>query len=464
MTSTDLRHSSVQQLSRGIQGSVLTPDHPDYPEAALGWNLAIQHRPAVIVRARHRCDVVAAVRYARSAGLGVGVMATGHGAVVPCDGLLIDTSALRGVRVAPRSRRVRVAAGTRWQEVIDAVTSFGLAGLPGSSPNTGVVGYTLGGGFGWLGRKFGLASQHITQAEVVTAEGRFVHVSPYHEREVFWALGGGTGNFGIVTALEFTAHPVDRVYAGNLYYPLDRWVDVATYFANWAPKLPDSVTAALAVRFFPATAPVDERLRGRRVVALRAVVCPNSAAADALVTRAIAELGQPLVNTFAAMSPAVLGRVSADPVSALPVRSHAELIDDLDGELIGRLRPLLGSETEGALAMLEFRTLGGALRGRPDQLSPMARTTARYSFNALGLAPTPTAAESLETVFAALAQSVRPHATGHSYVNFLDSRMARPERVRAAYSADDWARLIAVKQRLDPEGLFRFNRNISVGS
>lgn len=461
MTTTDLRHLPLTTLERSVRGTVLTPTHPAYLAAAQGWNLAVTQRPALIVRVANRDDVRTSVRFARSAGLGVGVMATGHGVVTPCDGgLLLDTSALRGVTVEPRSRRVRVAAGARWQEVAEALAPHGLAGLAGSSPHTGVVGYSLGGGFGWLGRRFGLASHHLLRAEVVTADGRLVHASRHRSPELFWALAGGTGNFGVVTALEFRAHPVARVLAGNLYYPITRLADVAMFFADGAPELPDTVTAALTVRAFPPVASVPEPLRGQRLVALRSVSCGEPSTRRTLVDRALAHLGRPVVNTVTEMPPAALPTVSADPVQPVAALSHTELIRDLDAGLIDGLMPVVGPGTRSPLVMVEFRTLGGALHGRPDQLSPMAHSEARYSLNAIGLAGAPEAADAVEADLTAVATAVRGQATGASYVNFLDSRMGQPHRVRAAYSADDWARLIAVKQRYDPEGMFRFNRNI----
>ena len=162
-------------------------------------------------------------RSRRTAGLGVGVLATGHGTGTPCDGgLLINTSRMRGVRVDPAARVARVEAGAVWEDVVEAAAAHGLAGLPGSSTTVGVVGYTLGGGFGWLGRRYGLAAHSITRAEVVTADGEFVTASPDEHPDLFWGLQGGTGNLGIVTAWSSALHPVRQVYGGNLYYPLER--------------------------------------------------------------------------------------------------------------------------------------------------------------------------------------------------------------------------------------------------
>lgn len=462
MTMTSLSHDPRTILERAVRGTVLTPEHPGYLAAVQGWNLTVRQRPALVVRAASRHDVATSVRFARSEGLGVAVMATGHGVVTPCDGgLLLDTSALRSVRVSPRTRRVRVAAGTRWQEVAEALRPHGLAGLAGSSPHIGVVGYSLGGGFGWLGRRFGLASHHLTRAEIVTADGRVRRVSPAREPELFWGLAGGTGNFGIVTALEFRAHRLTKVFGGNLFYPISRLGDVATFFAGWAPELPDTVTAALTVVGFPPAPTVPEPLRGKRMVALRAVWSEDLPTGRAVMDGATAYLGSPVMDTFAEMSPAALGSVSADPVDPLPIVSQGELIADLDDDLIAALVSLVGPEDRSPLGMLELRTLGGALRGRHDQLSPMARTDARYSLYAGLLAGVPGQEGATQDFFTRLSAAVRGRATGDNYVNFLNSHGGRPPRVRAAYSTADWDRLVALKHEVDPDDLFRFNRNIS---
>ena len=212
----------LQHLRVRLRGTAVLPGDTGYDAARGAWNLNAIHRPAVVVLAQDADDISTAVRFARSAGLGVGVLATGHGTGLPCDdGLLINTSRMRQVRVDPVARIARVAAGAVWNDVVPAAAAHGLAGLPGSSTTVGVVGYTLGGGFGWLGRRYGLAAHTITRADVVLADGDHITASRGRSsRSLFWGLQGGTGNLGIVTALEFALHPVSEVYGGNLYYPL----------------------------------------------------------------------------------------------------------------------------------------------------------------------------------------------------------------------------------------------------
>ena len=212
-----------------------------------------------MVLAEDASDVRNAVRFAQTSELGVGVLATGHGTGQPCNGgLLINTSRMRGVRVDTSARVARVEAGAIWEDVVEAAATHGLVGLPGSSMTVGVVGYTLGGGFGWLGRRYGLAAHSITKAEVVTADGEFVTASPNEHPDLFWGLQGGTGNLGIVTSLEFSLHPVREVYGGNLYYPLERARDVLQFYAEWSRSAPDELTAAATFRTFPPLPSVPE--------------------------------------------------------------------------------------------------------------------------------------------------------------------------------------------------------------
>jgi FAD/FMN-containing dehydrogenase len=458
MTPSVRDRSDQRNLGTRIDGEVLTSADDGYAEAAQGWNLTVTQRPAVVVRPANRRDVQTAVQHAARWDLGVAVMSTGHGIVIPCDGgVLLDTSAMRRIEVDPEARRVRVEAGVVWREVIEALAPYGLTGLPGSSPEVGVVGYTLGGGFGWLGRRFGLAAHHIKAADVVTADGEFLRVTVDSHPDVFWALGGGTGNVGIVTALEFEVFEVPTVFGGNLYYPLERANDVLEFFAGWAPNLPVDMTAAATFRFFPPTPPSPEPLRGQRVAAIRGVHSGDRAEAESLVRKAREALGEPLLDTFAGMPTSNLASISLDPVQPLAFAGHSEVIPDLSPGLIGELVRLVGPDAGSALVMLELRTLGGALVGPAASLSPMAHTAARYSLNAVGLRATPQQEVQLRRELEALAIAVGPHATGESYLNFLDAQ-TDPARVRAAYTPTDLARLIEIKHRYDPRNRFRFNR------
>ncbi len=439
----------------------IRPGDPDYDAARAAWNLEVAHQPALVVRAESTDDIRAAVRYARAAGLGVGVLATGHGTGRLCDGVLINTSRLRSVEVDPVTRRARVGAGAIWADVLDAAAPHGLVGLMGSSPRVGVVGYTLGGGFGWLGRRYGLAAHSVTRAQVVLADGDLVTASPSENAGLFWGLPGSAGNLGVVTELEFALAPVASVYGGNLYYPLTRTRDVLGFFADWSRTVPDEVTAAVTFRSFPPLPTAPEALRGRSVVSLRAVHCGDPAEGQALVDQARAVLGPAVADTYTTLPSAQLDTIGLDPVIPLGARTRTELLRDLDAPTIAALLEVAGPDARSPLAMLEIRLLGGALAGPPGALSPLARTSARFSLNAIGLTTTPVPADTVRAHLARVSEAIRPLATGDTYVNFLDLDQATPDRMRAAYTDADWARMVALKTAYDPDDLFRFTRPIS---
>jgi FAD/FMN-containing dehydrogenase len=446
-------------MTAGLTAPPLRFGDAGYDEGRAAWNRNAHQTPAVVVMAENTLDVRSAVRLARDEGRGVGVLATGHGTGVPSDGgVLVNTSRMRAAAVDPAARTARVAAGARWSDIIPTAAAHGLAGLPGSSSGVGVVGFTMGGGFGWLGRRYGLAAGSVRSAEVVTADGTLVRADAHENADLFWGLQGGGGNFGIVTALEFALHPVARVYAGNLFYPVERARDVLAFWADWTGTLPDAMTSAVAFRRFPPLPTIPEVFRGRLFIALRGCWCgPDLEEGVRLVAAARAALGPPVVDTWQGMPAAGLDAVSMDPVDPIGAHQHSELLRGLSTPTIDTLVDL---GTDGPLIMLELRQLGGALTRPAPALSPLAHSDAPFSMNAIGVTPTPEAVPVIRGYLARVAETMRPHATGATFLNFLDLDGATPERVRAAYSPDDWARLRALKARRDPENVFRFNRNI----
>ena len=465
-TTTHTTHSRlVQDLRARLRGQVHAPGDEGYDAARRAWNLRAEHRPAVVALPEDSGDVQAAVRLAGDAGLGVGVLATGHGSTRPSDGaLLLNTSRLRGVKVDAATGLARVQAGAVWTDVITAAARHGLSGLPGSSPHVGVAGFTLGGGFGWLGRRHGLAAHSVRRAEVITADGLMVCASAEESSELFWGLQGGTDNFGVVTDLEFALHPVSEVYGGNLYYPLDRAHEVLTFFAEWTRRAPAELTAAATFRKFPPLPVLPTALRGGSFIALRGAYCGDPRAGERLVDEARAALGPAAMDTFARMSTAAMAGISMDPVDPLGATGHCELVRELSPELVDTLVDLAGPGASSPLVMLELRQLGGALVGPPGSLSPLAHADAAYSLNAIGITATVEQADAVHRHLRVLAQAMLPHATGETYLNFLDADSATPERVRAAYSPADWERLVRLKDRYDPDNVFRFNRNIPPSS
>lgn len=458
-----IQGSTLEVLRSGLRGTAYAAGEEGYDEASRAWNLNAHQEPALVVMAEGAADVMAAVRFARDLGVGVGVMATGHGVGAACDGgVLINTSRMRGVRVDPVARTARVEAGALWTDVIPEAQAHGLAGLVGSSSNVGVVGYTMGGGFGWLGRKYGLNSAGITEADVVTADGELLRVSPDEHPELFWGLGGGGGNFGIVTSLEFKLHPLTSVYGGNAFYPLEKAHEVLEHYADWSADLPEEMTTAVTFLNVPPLPDIPEPLRGGSFVVVRGCYSGERPEDGEKLFRPVREaLGEPVMDTFGVMPVAAMDAISMDPVDPMGAIQHAEMLRDLSPGTIEALIEVAGPESGSPLIMLEVRQLGGALSGAADRLSPMGAGEAKFIMNGIGATFTPEMAEGVKAHLARVSEATRGHQTGETYLNFMELDDTGPDKVRAAYPPEDWERLVALKDRHDPGNLFRFNRNIA---
>lgn len=462
ITSSEFSASQLSRLRATVQGAVLTAADPGYPAAVSSWNLNAIHRPAVAVVPVDVDDLRTAVRWAGDAGLGVGVQATGHGTGQPCDGgLLLNTSQLQHLQLDPDRLRAGVGAGVLWRDVVSRAAAYGLAGLPGSSTTVGVVGSSLGGGFGWLGRRFGLAAHAVRAADLVTADGRLRTISRDHHGDLFWAVPGGLSSLGVVTRLELALQPVPTVYAGNLYHRHERLPELLQFFAEWTPTVSDDLTAAVTIRRFPPASTVPEPLRGRVLVSLRGAYSGDVRQGAQLIDEARAALGPAELDSFTSMPAARLAEVSADPVDPLPARSHHELLAALTPEAVDDLVALAGADSGWPLVMTEVRQLGGALGGPADLLHPMARTRAGYSLNAIGVTAGTVQEAVVRAHLATLARRMAPHATGDTYLNFLDLDGATPERVRAAFTPADRSRLSTLKSHYDPADVFRFGRRLT---
>lgn len=460
-TASAVPGTAVAALRDRVGGALVLPDEPSYAEAARGWNLAVAPAPALVVRAASEGHVRDAVRCASQAGLTVSVMATGHGLAAGCHGgLLISTGRLRGVRVDAATGTATVAAGARWSDLMAAAEPHGLTGLPGSSPDVGVVGYSLGGGLGWLARRYGLAAHDIVSARVVTADGDVVTASEHQHQDLLRGLRGGAAvGLGVVTSLRLRLHRLPRVYSGSIVYPLDRMADVLASFRAWAPGTPAAFTGAVAVTSYPPSAPVPPALRGARRVVVRGAFCGEPDAGSRLLDQIRAAVGPALLDTFTSRPPSDLAAVSTDPAGPLAFLQRAELLPDITQEVIAALVEHVGPGAQSPLAMVELRLLGGALSDRADALSPMAHTRARYTLNALGPVPTPPARQAVRAALDRLFAAVADSTTGETYLNFLNGDDATPQRVRAAYTRDDWAELARLQDRYDPGRTFRSGRD-----
>ncbi len=446
---TRLERTDVSALRERVAGRVLAPGDDGYDSARMPWQRRHDPRPAVIVDARGVADVVAAIRFAREHNLPLAVQATGHGMARPADdGVLLRTAAMASVEVDRTRRTARVGAGALWGDVIAAAAPYGLAPLSGSSPTVGVVGYTLGGGTGWLSRAYGYAADSVVRAELVTADGSLV--SAEEHPELFWALRGGGGNFGVVTALEFRLFPVSDVYAGMAMFDADRAADAMAVYRDWALDEPDASNTALVVAQMPPVPQVPEPVRGKRVLMLRAFCLGAAEEAEALLAPLRDAAGPPLLDGLRTTPFADAAAMMPPPPPSVSVMGF-DLFRTVPDEVIAA-----AVEADGAIAGVELRHWGGAM-SRPDEnAGPIGHRDVPFSVVAAAQSPDPSATDDLVAAVDAFTARVRPHATGGSFLNFLGD----PDRIADAYTPDDYRRLTEVKATWDPDNLFRANHNI----
>jgi FAD binding domain/Berberine and berberine like len=462
VTSTKIAiNARLNDLRARLIGNAYAPEDQGYDEASKAWNLNAEQRPAIVVMAQNASDVLEAVRFARVAQMGVGVMATGHGVGTSCNGgLLVNTSRMRRVNINPISRTAQVEAGALWKDLIPQGEYYGLTGLVGSASHIGIVGYTMGGGFGWLGRRYGLNSSSVTEAEIVTSDGELLRLSDTQNADLFWGLKGGGGNFGIVTSLEFRLYPLQTVYGGAVYYPVEAASEVLTRYAQWSAELPDEMTTAIGFMNIPPRPILPKPLQGKSVIVVKGCYCGQKLEDGEALFKSMREgFGEPIMDTFKELPVAAMDAISTDPVDPMGVIQHAEMLHDLTPEAIDALVRVAGAGSGSPLIMLEVRQLGGALSRSPEQLYPMGSGTARFSINAIGATVTPQMALAVNAHLTRVVEVIRPFQTGEVFLNFMEEDPSEA-RVRAAYPPEDWKRLVALKDEYDPGNLFRFNRNI----
>lgn len=450
---------AVARLRDRLDGAVVAPDDPTYDDARACWNLAFDARPALVVEAASPADVAAAVRFAREADLGVAVQATGHGMGRTPDGaLLVSTRRLDGVSVDAASRTARLGAGATWAPVLTEAQKHGLSPLAGSAPHVGAVGYTLGGGMGWLARRHGLSADKVLAFELVTASGELRRVTADVDPDLFWALrGGGAGSLGIVTAMEIELVQVADVYAGNLLYPAELAPEVFDRFGEWVADVPDELTSAVAIMNYPPIDEVPEPVRGRSFAVIRGCWCGPVEEGQRLLDD-WRDWREPAIDLFGPMPFGEMAAISQDPVDPLPAVVTSDSLPRLDPAVADILiRHTLPSAGPPELIFTEVRHGGGALAADGGAGRRALRDVAFFT-HAAGIVD-PTDPRRVADHVASLREAMAPHRSAHAYLNFLegDERRARtPE----AFSADEWVRLQAVKASVDPDGRFGYGLDL----
>jgi FAD/FMN-containing dehydrogenase len=443
-----------------MTGTISRPGDPDWDQARAAWNLAADQHPEAVIYAESADDVAAAVNSARESGLGIAAQGTGHGAGgrAPLDGsILVRTERMKGIEIDAESGVGRYEAGVLWMEANPAAGEHGLANLSGSAPDIGIVGYTTGGGFGWIARRYGLACNSVRAIEVVTADGEQRRVDADNDPDLFWALRGGGGSFGLVTAIEYDLVELPEVFAGSVLYPADGATGeiLARYF-EWAPTLPDEVTSIVRFLHLPPLPVVPEPLRDKPLITIGACFAGSEADGAELV-QPIRELGAPVMDTFQTMPPSGLPAVHMEPEEPVPGLVYTASLRDVPPEAVAAFIETAGPASGSPLLSAELRQCGGAV-GRPAaDGGALSHLDAEYVFGGIGLPMSPELGQAIDERIDAICDALEPWSTGRRYFNFAD----RPTELEAIFAPETLERLRDVKRRYDPDGMIGAKHAVS---
>jgi hypothetical protein len=435
----------VAPLRSSIAGDVYVPGDEGYDEARRAWNLYVDQRPSVIVMPESAIDVVKAVRFARAEGLRIAPQGTGHGSssVESLEGsMLIKTTRMRRVEIYPASRTARVEAGAEWQDVTVPAAQHGLAALAGSSGDVGVVGYTLGGGMGWLSRRYGLAANSVTAAEMVTPDGRLVRADAYNEPDLLWAVRGGGGQVGVVTALEFALYPVREAYAGTLFFPLERASEVLHAWREWTDTVPDEVTSVGRILQFPPIPDLPDFLRGKQFVVVEAAYLGDEFEGAELI-RPLRELG-PEMDTFAMIPAPALQELHMDPPQPVPGQGDGTFLTDFTSGAIDALVAAVGAGSGSPLLSVEVRHCGGAMASG-SRGGAQTQLDAPFMVFGVGLTPNEEIAEAVRSHTRVLLETLAPWRAEFDYYNLREMSAEAHE----VLPADSYRKLREIKARYD---------------
>jgi hypothetical protein len=448
------RDVDVRALRARMTGEVLVPGEERWDEARRAWNLTVDQHPAAVAIAENAADVVAVVEAARANGLRVAPQGTGHAAAALGrldDTILLKTHRMRGVTIDPERRSARAEAGAIWIDVVNAAAEHGLAALAGSSPDVGVVGYTLGGGLSWLARKHGIGANQVTAIEVVTADGTRKRVDRDNDPDLFWALRGGGGSFAVVTAIEFDLFPYEHVYAGLLWWPVERAAEILRAWRAWTSLVPDELTSVGRILQFPPFEFIPEPVRGKSFVVVEAIYAGNTADGE-LWLSPLRDL-EPVMDTVTTIPVAELSHLHMDPDGpAAGVGDGAMLADFREDAVDALVTTTVGSP----LLSVEVRHLGGAI-GRPSpEHGALSHFDDEYLMFAVGIAPTPEAQTAVAGAVGRLTAALEPWTATQMYSNFAETKRAN----RSFHTEAAHHRLKRIKAAVDPANLIRSNHEI----
>ncbi len=453
--------ATLKEFEEGLHGELVRPEDDGFDEARAIWNGAHDRRPAVIARCADAEDVRHAVGFARSEGLDVAVRGGGHsipGFSTVDDGIVIDLSPMKGIEVDAAARTVTAQGGVLWSELDAATQEHGLATTGGLVSTTGVAGFTLGGGIGWLMRKHGLACDNLRSAEVVTADGQVLTANATENADLFWGLRGGGGNFGVVTAFEFDLHPVGpTVTAGPVFYPGERAEEIMRFYRDFVRDLPDELTTLVNLLTAPPAPFLPEEWHGRKLVAL--IGCYSGDVEEgARAMQPLRELGDPVADLVGPMPytqmQSLIDALWPHGTKAYMKAGYLRELDDSAIETMARAH----QDATSPSSEIHIQHFGGAVARVDEEATAYGERQAPFVLNTIAVSHEEGGIDAHIDWAQRLYADLEPSLTGGAYINFLSAE--GEERVKAAYGTEKFDRLRALKDRYDPTNLFHLNQNI----
>lgn len=456
-----MNDQEISTLHQSLRGRLIGRNDADYDDARALYNGMIDKRPLLIARCVDVADVITAVNFGRDQGLLIAIRGGGHNGpgLGSCDdGLVIDLSMMRSVRVDPASQTVRVDPGCTSADVDHATHAFGLAVPSGIVSSTGVAGLTLGGGTGYLTRKYGLTIDNLIEADVVLADGSFVTASENQNNDLFWALRGGGGNFGVVTSFLFEARPVSTVYAGPIFWEATHAKEVMRAYRDFLPTAPEELGTVVGLKSVPSTDPFPKDYWGKRACAV--ISCYNGAAEEGekLMARLLNSVPPPIFNWMGAM-PFPAMQMLFDPFFPKGLQWYwkGDFVQSLPDEAI-ETHIAHAAMAPSELCLMHLYPIDGAVHRVPKEATAWNTRDATWSMVIAGIDSDPKQAEALKSWGRAYWKAVHPFNLEGGYVNFMMNDEAEG-RVQATYG-ENYKRLASIKAKYDPTNLFRVNQNV----
>jgi FAD/FMN-containing dehydrogenase len=459
-THTVVGDASLQELEESLRGELIRPSDAGYDEARAVWNGAIDKRPAAIVRCAGVADVRHAVEFARSQDLLVAVRGGKHslpGFSTVDGGIVIDLSNMKGMRVDPAARTAQAEGGLTWSEFDHEAQAFGLATTGGLISTTGIAGFTLGGGIGWLMRAHGLTCDNLISADVVTADGELVHASADENPELFWGLRGGGGNFGVVTNFEYQLHPVGPVVlAGPVFYSGDRAAEMLRFYREFTQDLPNEATTLLNLATAPPAPFLPEEVHGKPIIVLVGVYAGPVAEGER-VLQPMRDLGDPIADLMGPI-PYVAMQSLLDALYPAGMSNYfkAGFMDEISDQAIDTFVEQYGAVNSPANE-IHVHHFGGAVAEVADDATAFGNRSSEYVLNIIARTPDSNGFEAVVDWGRGAYEALEPYTAGGTYTNFMSQG---DDRLKEAYGSDKYERLVALKDRYDPTNLFQLNQNI----